>query len=391
MEKGKFTKLVSLICVFFLSFGLFAATGCSQSNTSAAPGNTSPATGVPAAQDNSSPVDAPKQKPIKMKFNYFQNLTTYQGQVIQRFCDNIYEDTNGIVTIEVFPSGTLTPNDKVFEGVLTGISELGTSCPSYTAGRFPMSDATAVPYAYKSAWTLSHMTQDWYEKFQPQEWKDYHVLCAISGGPNILASMDKKVAKPDDLKGLKIRGSGTAANAYIQAFGGTPVAIPMPEVYEAAQKGMFDGMLTGMDAQKAWNHADITKYITILPLSFQTSNFTVMNLDVWNSLSPEIQAVFDERSKQLVEDLAYAWTLCDIEGKELFLSLGGEVIEIPENEVEAWESKLTQLEETFIEAQTDKTMARDSVEFLKERAEYYKDKVPSDQTIKDWYAKEFGK
>src|SRR4030043_237177 len=51
--------------------------------------------------------------------------------------------------------------------------------------------------------------------------------------------------------------------SYRFALGGVPVAMPMPERYDALQKGVADGAVHPIEANKGWKMAEVTKFTTL--------------------------------------------------------------------------------------------------------------------------------
>ena len=65
----------------------------------------------------------------------------------------------------------------------------------------------------------------------------------------------------EDLKGMKIRGTGTSIKV-VEALGATPVAMPQPETYDALQKGVVDGLVSPIETLKGWKFAEVIKSTT---------------------------------------------------------------------------------------------------------------------------------
>lgn len=74
------------------------------------------------------------------------------------------------------------------------------------------------------------------EKCKPAEVADTHILYVHAHGPGLLASR-KPVKTMDDLKGMKVRGTGLSLK-IVGAWGGAPVGTPQNDAYEALQKGL---------------------------------------------------------------------------------------------------------------------------------------------------------
>ena len=72
----------------------------------------------------------------------------------------------------------------------------------------------------------------------------------------------KPVAKLEDLKGMKIRCTGTTPK-WSSIWEATPVAMPQTETYDALQKGVVDGVMSPLKTLKGWKLAEVIKSTTI--------------------------------------------------------------------------------------------------------------------------------
>ena len=85
------------------------------------------------------------------------------------------------------------------------------------------------------------------------------------------------------------------ATDTVKALGGVPVSIPTPEQYIALEKGLLDVQVVNWEAMLSFKTFEVTKYRTVLPRGFISAFLgTGMNWDSWNSLPPDVQAVFEE-------------------------------------------------------------------------------------------------
>jgi TRAP-type C4-dicarboxylate transport system substrate-binding protein len=329
---------------------------------------------------------------VELKFAYPYTNVSIPGKALEYFTDLVTQRSNGKIKITTFPSNTLLPANKTYEGVINSIADIGNTTPSYTAARFPACDSTLLPIAIKTAWTYTHTIQDWYEKFKPKEFDDTHIFFFNGCGPYALVSRSEPIMKIEDLKGLKVRAAGVQAGAVAKALGGTPVNVPMPETFDAISKGVVDILMVPAETLKGWKHADVTKYFTRLPQSFSNPNVTFMNKKKWNSLPPDIQKVFTDAANEMVEAGARAWWYGDIIGEEYLLSLGGgrKIIEIPPAEADAWEKPLAPLRDAYVAKHKD-LPAAEYIKYLDERTEYWNGRQPDKKAVAEWVKKELVK
>jgi TRAP-type transport system periplasmic protein len=334
-----------------------------------------------------SPATAQQAKVIEMNFNDQMGPTHLLDLSIKYFADQISKRTNGRVKITVFPVGTLTAPDKIYDSVVMGMSDMGNTSVAYSAGRFPSLDACFIPNPSKTGWVATHMSHDFWFKFRPKDNNDVHMLWLSSSGSYNLNTVNKPIYKTEDLKGLKIRASGPQLGAYVKALGATPVNMPMTDVYEAASKGVIDGFLTPWDTQKSWKHAEITKYVTIIPVRTSAPSMVFMNLQKWNSLPKDIQEIFTKLSEEMVEVQAKVWWQVDIEGENYFRGLGGDrkVLVIPPAEVPNWTKVLNPLVDTYVKDYTAKGLpAADYAKYVLDRANYWNERQVSPQEGTKW-------
>ncbi len=184
--------------------------------------------------------------------------------------------TNGKVKITLFPGGTLTPASTCYDGVVKGISDIGMSVLGYTKGKFPLTEVIDLPLGYTNGMAATRLINQYYQKFKPKEFEEVKVLYLHAHGPGILHTK-KAVSKLEDLKGLRIRCTGTAAKV-VSALGGTPVSLPMGETYDALNRGMVDGSMAPMESLEGWKWGEVVKSTTeSYGSAYSTGFFVVMN------------------------------------------------------------------------------------------------------------------
>jgi TRAP-type C4-dicarboxylate transport system substrate-binding protein len=95
----------------------------------------------------------------------------------------------------------------------------------------------------------------------------------------------------EDLKGKTIRSYGAAISDFIEGLEATPVLMPFAEVSTAIQRGSVDCLATSTTAAYATKFPQITTHVFQIAANYSIQ-FSAMNLDTWNSMSPELQETF---------------------------------------------------------------------------------------------------
>jgi len=273
---------------------------------------------------------------VQLTYSNFFPPSHIQSKLAAAWCKEVGKRTHGKVKITYYPGGTLTKGKNCYDGVVNGLSDIGMSVCGYTRGRFPVMQAVDLPLGYTSGAVATKICNAVYNKFKDPGFNDTKVMYFMAHGPGILFTRKKPVRKLEDLKGLKIRSYGTNAE-LVRALGATPVAMPMPEVYQALQRGVVDGALYPMETNKGWRMADQVKYCTMdLSTAYTTAFFIVMNKKKWNALSPDIQKTIEEINKEWIPKHGAAWDSSDAEGRKYFLKKGGKIITLSKAEQARW-------------------------------------------------------
>ena len=291
--------------------------------------------GKPAPTDGEGAPAPSRPRTIELSYSIFFPPTHVQCQEAEAWAREIEQRTDGRVKINIYPGDSLTPAPQVYEGLVTGISDIGMSCFAYTRGRFPLLEGLDLPLGYPNGRVATRAATDMVRKYAPAETADTHVLYVHAHGPGILASK-KPVRSLEDMAGLKVRGTGLSAK-IITNLGGTPIGMSQTETYEALQKGVVDATLCPVETLKGWKQGEVISSVTDSScIGYTTAMFVAMNKARWNSLPEDIQAVITEVSEEWVDRHGAAWDQADAEGTAFIRELGREEISLSEEEQARW-------------------------------------------------------
>jgi TRAP-type transport system periplasmic protein len=306
-------------------------------------------------------------KEIKLNYSNFFPAPHKNSVLAAEWAKEIEKRTNGQVKITMFHGGTLTPADKCYDGVTKGLSDIGFSVLSYTLGRFPLTEVIDLPQGYKSGTNATKLLNAYYKKFNPKELQDTKVMYLHAHGPGLLHTNKKPVKTLEDLKGQKIRSTGTVAK-IASALGATPVAMPMPETYDALSKGIAEGVMCPMEALDGWKLAEVVKYTTqSYPTAYSIAFFVVMNKDKWASLPPEVQKVIEQVNEETVVKQAKVWDDIDVAGIELAKSKGNQMIPLSQEEGAKWVKAVQPMFEDYVKRMKEKGLpGEEALKFCQE-------------------------
>ncbi len=297
--------------------------------------------------------------PIKLNYSIFFPAPHKMTVLATEWAQEIEKRTNGAVKITMFAGGTLTPAAACYDGVVKGISDIGMSVLGYTRGRFPLSEVIDLPLGYKNGLAATKLINAYYAKFKPRELSDVEVMYLHAHGPGILHTK-KPVKNLDDLKGMKIVCHGLSAKV-VGALGATPVAMPMPERYDALQKGVAEGGVNPIESLKGWKLGEVVKSTTEnFGSAYSTGFFVVMNKDKWKSLPPDVQKVITAVNLEWIEKTGKGWDDIDKEGREFTKSMGNQVIALSKAEDEKWAQLVRPILDEYVANMKTKNLPGDA-------------------------------
>lgn len=131
-------------------------------------------------------------------------------------------------------------------------------------------------------------------------------VLAIAPYPPQVVFCNKEVANLDDLKGLKVRASGRMTAKFLDALGAEGVNVSFSEVPGALQKGVVDCAVTGAGSGYSAGWWEVSTHLLPIPLGGWDPVVTAINMDKWNTLDTDTQALIRKEVAEKFEAPAWA-------------------------------------------------------------------------------------
>jgi len=252
---------------------------------------------------------AQAKDPIKLKMVSFLPKGDVNMTAWMSYIDDVNKKAKGELEI-VFTGGPeAIPGFKQFEAVRNGVVDMIYGCESYYGGA--VSGA-----AYTHLTRLDPMKErqvGYYDLRKELLGKhNIHYLGRAEFGVWFQIFTNKAVQRPQELKGQKIRVSGTY-EPFVKKLGAVPVTIPGGEIYTALERGTIDGYAWSAlgNVQSGW--VEVCKYI-LEPRIYEMNIEGLVNIKTWEKLPAHLQKLMTdcmiENEKQSVK------VMTDISEKE---------------------------------------------------------------------------
>jgi TRAP-type C4-dicarboxylate transport system substrate-binding protein len=232
----------------------------------------------------------------------------FRDRLVRKFAAAVQAKTNGELAFEIYPGSSLMKTVAQFSALRRGALDLSLYPLAYAGGEVPEVNVGLMPmlvttYKQGLAWKGSDIGR---ELTAVLDKRGVKILTWIwqAGG---CASRAGAVVRPDDVKGLKIRGGSREMDLMLKAAGGIISSVPSDEVYAAMQTGSLDAAVTSSTSLISFRLQEIAKNVT----SGRQGSFwfmlepLLMSKSIFDSLPSDQQQVLTETGAGL-EDFALA-------------------------------------------------------------------------------------
>ncbi|MDR1246535.1 MAG: TRAP transporter substrate-binding protein [Clostridiales Family XIII bacterium] len=255
--------------------------------------------------ENTQETAAPVGDPVEIRFAHLYTTDDYRGRAIQYFADLCNEMSGGTINISIYPSQSLVTSQNAVKSVQTGVADMTMSATSWSVGEIkdlaPL-DIHGIydpEYFFETYDAVRPLLNEIYETYANQ-----HVLWTVDDTDTIFYLTEKnarQVHAPADIAGLRIRDHGTWIGKSISAWGASPMTVVPADLTVALERGTVDGGYTGWGFIHTYRAHEYAPYITFTGIGKSSFDPASINLDVWNSMSPEQQAIMEDAGRQAQE------------------------------------------------------------------------------------------
>lgn len=232
--------------------------------------------------------------------------TTYSGsnifaESVREFSDRVEEATDGEVLITVHEGGALGLKDEdQFSAVADGIVPLANILMGAAVGSSPIYALSTSPFlvhSFDEAKLLHDIARPHYE--QEAERFNQKILFTAPWPPSGIHAK-RPVVEYEDIKGLHIRTYDRNGTEVLNRAGANALVMSWGDVYPALATGTIDSVLTSAQSGVAGSFWEVLTDYSRVNFAFPL-NMVNINLDTWNSLTSEQQAIIEQIGQEMEE------------------------------------------------------------------------------------------
>lgn len=239
-------------------------------------------------------------EPLRLRLSVDSPPTHMRNISLKDYIEKVERASGGKIRSEVFESGQLYPDLEVAKALIQGQIEMAVPGTWAITGMVSDADFLQLPALYGRSMEDAHRVIDGKPgqllNRQIQQKLRSHVLGPyLDLGFQNWYSVKKPIGSLADLKGMKIRNSGGAGQAWRARFlGAIPNTTAWPNVPLALSQGTFDGLVStneSIASNKLWDagvkyaledHHFVAVYIPLVSQAF------------WDKLGPDLQKLMTD-------------------------------------------------------------------------------------------------
>ncbi|SLN33526.1 Sialic acid-binding periplasmic protein SiaP precursor [Pseudoruegeria aquimaris] len=268
---------------------------------------------------------------IRATANSNENDEDYDGLVV--FKNYVESASNGAIEVELFIGTQLcSKGAECLQGVADGSIDVYISTSGGASGIFPYVQVLDLPYLMADDRVAEAVLQgDFTRKMREMALEDSNGMIRLmtignTGGWRNFANTKRRVQKPEDLAGLKIRTVvADLPQELVKALGASPTPIPWPELFTSFQTGVVEGSKNGITDIMGMKFPDAgLQYVTLDGHAYMGALWW-MNNDKFMSMPEDLRRVVVDGFYALQQATFASPKRKSIQAYEDFVAGGGDL------------------------------------------------------------------
>ena len=312
-------------------------------------------------------------KPIELRLAHMFPVVSPSHQHVENWAKKIATDSNGRLTIRIFPVNTLITAPEIYDGVAKGTADLGFAFRYKPEGN---TIGVTIPFILGApdTYVAGRIYDDLWKKFPKQmaeDWKEVKILWLA---PSMFQAIHTKkpVRRLEDIKGMQIRVPSREMGDLMKDLGATPAFMSTADFVIGIEKGTVDGAVIQPGAVEDNKLGGKIKFILEFSLGVPMPVMAIMNKDSFNQLPAGLQSVIDKSCEFGKEGTTKYWSDAYENALKYYKAEGVEVVRLSPEESARWEPIVERARDRVgADLNAKGVPGTEIVRFIRERVKYY--------------------
>ena len=239
---------------------------------------------------------------VKFTFASTNGPQDFSSQAVERWKTALAEKSNGEIELEYIGGGALGGDQQLLQQLGTNEIQMHVAGPVVVHQLLKPYQCMEAEFVYADE---DHGYKVWngpLGKEVSQKLEEQYGITIVGvglrGARHLTAN--RAVAKPDDLKGVKVRVTNALRSEVFAAYGALPGPLPVSELYGGLRQGVFDAQenpistIWGDKFYEVQSHVNLTGHVQSYFVFSANKSFV-------DGLSAEHRKIFDETLAEAIE------------------------------------------------------------------------------------------
>lgn len=204
--------------------------------------------------------------------------------------------------LQIHYASSLAPEKEHLDAIKIGLIESAHVCVGYHPNKLRLAQVLELPFLLSRDYMTNArvidavMRHPLIEQELASRWNAKYLMVSALTPYEFMGN--RRVAKVEDLQGVRVRISGANATV-LDRFGAVATMVTAPETYTALERGTID--LVGFpwtDSFGVFRLHEVSKYATIGISMSGFGCFSAVSLDAWNRMPDDLKAMLEDVREQ---------------------------------------------------------------------------------------------
>jgi len=222
-------------------------------------------------------------------------ISRMNPEIFETWIKDVEAASADTLKIQLFVGNSVATVFNVYDRTRNRVIDIGWAPFGPISDQFPKANVVSLPFSAEDNATASIAFQKTYENgIIADEHKDMRVL-AVFVFPGSVIHSSKPITSLTQMKGSKIGVEGRMLGLAVERLGGVPISLGPPEMHQAAQRGVVEGIALGWVAVGSFKIDEVSKYHLNHVLN-GVGAYIVMNKESYAKLPDQAKAAIDKYS-----------------------------------------------------------------------------------------------
>lgn len=329
-------KLTAFALALTLCLSLVSCSGGSNSTTSKGDNSSASSSG---AQSTDSSNEETYTLRLAMQQGNVDRSESAEVTWVERFKEEVEANSNGRITVEVYPSAQLGSQEDNIASQLNDSLEMTCINSTILNSVSPRTMLLSCPALFANEEECDAvLAGEWGQGF----WEDVtaesgiRVLAAFCNGMRSFTTSNKELTTVESAKGVTFRVMPSAVyEKMVEAIGANPVPMPGSEMYTALQNGTVDGQENPPVNILNDKTYEVQSYLVLDKHVASVVTFTISET-AWQRLPDDLKQVVADAAALVTPEASAVCKTLNENGVAKLEEYGMTVYEPTEAELEAW-------------------------------------------------------